>query len=988
MKLLYLISSAIILSGFDWRAKPDKIKPVLPLASDRIVNIPLLELALLENITKRPSKAAAKKNLKAIGKLRKKLRKASKNEAKMLRAELFAAYVKLHNHDVHALHGKIKNEQQRQRWHNRLQASRRNIISIADKLLPLAKSKKAVAHLLYHKHIARYFLADTLSIKRAIVDELAQSNYSLLPKRIRPKAQLLVALHHSPPRLAELRRYQRSRDSNVAIVAYLGEALALPQQRAKVSAALYQASAKVEALSERHKHELLVFSVKLWRKASGNKQDWNTPPLELQNFRHLKATRALIERAALSDWYQGRKVRAIDAYYKLAQDVKIKEYHQQLYRQYLLLNKLHTVEARNSMHFDDALRRLQRDYLAGKKKGERQPLGGMSADYLKTLQVKFVMQELDKAQLASYPLKRKQQAIVIAQRLVVSYPDQQVPVYEKVATAYTKMNAHERSAATWMRLVKDTAHKEKYLHRAIASQSTYLNYSSKPSFKTRVVIPAKHINDYRKLRGMYRKLDGLQPQVNWNSKAHLGLLLLAADKSSTTAVLWDRAIVADSQHAYAKEASAHLLDWYEVEQRWKSLEKISRLLLERKVDVHLERGDVQSKLATALLQQGIIAQQKGQNRVAIAKLAEYKTFKDAPRLDFVTWQLTRLYKKTEQYKKFFATLSDYAVNYPQAKHIRQALLEGGHYAGIMAEEEHAVYFYNRFLRDYQDDKAEPRVRKKLIALYQARGNFFAAIEELSLLQKSAQLTTAQRSVAAMQAIELEFRHGSLKNATAKIDDVIAANIAAGDDLGRVYYYKVTLTIGKRRLNKVSEQDYQQLLKLEQQITRDRDGTSRKRFFNDALALIALVRARRIIVPTVDEYEVLRSENITAYLQQKYADFNRGKATYQQVCKFNRGNICVTALYQLARFGEQYLVNIEKINIADTMSGHIVDPFVRKKNKMLTAIKNTIRHAHDTSIKMARSGKATPLVADQVTWLAKNALDFRNIERSNYFQFSK
>ena len=977
-----------MLSAFNWRAKPDKIKPVLPLASDRVVDIPLLEMALLEKSAKQQRKTTAKKILKEISKLRKNLRKASKNEAKMLRAELFTAYVKLQNHDVQALHGKTSNEQQYQRWHNRLQTSRRNTISTANKLLPLAKNKKAVAHLLYHKHVARYFLADALNTKRAIVAELAQSDYSLLPKRIRHKAELLLALHHLPLQLPELRRYQRSSDRNVAIVAYLGEAMAVPQPRTKVNTALYQASAKAAALSERHKHLLLVFIVKLWRKASGAKQDWNTPPLKLQNFRHLKATRALIERAALSDWYQGHKVRTIDAYYKLAQDVKIKEYRRQLYQQYLRLTKLHSVEARNSMLFDDALRRLQRDYVAGKKKGERQPLGDMSSDYLKELQVKFVMQELDKAQTASYPLKRKQQAIVIAKRLVVSYPDQRVPVYEKVATAYAKMKAHDRSAATWMMLVQDSPQKEKYLHRAIASQSTYLSYSSKPSFKTRVTIPAQHINDYRKLRSMYRKLDRLHPQVNWNSKAHLGLLLIAADKSSTAAVLWDKAIVADSKHDYAKEASAHLLDWYEIEQRWKSLEKISRLLLERKVDVRLKRGDVHSKLATALLQQGIIAQQKGQNKTAIAKLAEYKTFKDVPRLDFVTWQLTRLYKKTEQYKKFFATLSDYAVNYPQAKHMRQALLEAGHYAGIMAEEEHAVYFYNRFLRAYQDDKAEPRIRKKLIALYQAQGNFFAAIEELSLLQKSSQLTTAQRSTAAMQAIELEFRHGSLKNATAKINDIIASNIAADDDLGRVYYYKVTLTIGKRRLNKVAERDYQQLLVLERQITRARNATSSKRFFNDALALIALVRAQRIIVPTVDEYEVLRTKNITAYLQQKYTAFTQGKASYQQVCKLNRGNICVTALYQLARFGEQYLVNMEKINIADTMSGHIVDPFVRKKNKMLTAIKSTIRKAHDTSIKMARSGKATPLIADQVTWLAKNALDFQNIESSNYFQFSK
>ena len=440
MKLLYLISIALILSGFSWPVKHEKIAPVLPLANDRVVNIPLLEVALLEKTAKQHRKAQVKKNLKVINKLRKKLRSAKKREAKILLAELFTAYVKLQNHDVQALHGKLSNEQQRQELRNRLHATRRSIVSISNKLLPLAKSKKAAAHLLYHKHVARYFLAGSIATKRAIVSELAQSNYSLLPKRISLKAQLLVALHHTPIRVNELRRYQRSSDRNIAVVAYLGEAMAMPHQRTKVTNALYKASSKAASLPDRHKHALLVFSVKLWRKASGKKQDWNTPPLKLQNFRNLKATRALIERAAISDWHQGRKRRAIDAYYKLANDTKVKEYRQKLYRQYLLLSKLHTVEARNSKHFDDALRRLQRDYLAEKEQGIKQPLGGLSSAYLKELQIKFVMQELDKAQQANYPLPRKQQAIVIAKRLVVSYPDQQVPVYEKVATAYAKIS--------------------------------------------------------------------------------------------------------------------------------------------------------------------------------------------------------------------------------------------------------------------------------------------------------------------------------------------------------------------------------------------------------------------------------------------------------------------------------------------------------------------------------------------------------------------
>lgn len=990
LKLLYLCLAATALSGFKWPIKNKKIAPVLPLATAKIADLPLLDLALLDNARQQPHKKQLKQHLNAIKTLKKQLRNADKSKRKLLLADLFAAQIRLQNHDIILLHTDIEDEQEKLKTQNRLQNTRKSIVKTANSLVPLAKSRKAIAHLLYHKHVARYFLANAATTKRAIVNELARSKYRILPKHLKHKAQLLIAVHYASANkhLLNLRRYQRFDNRSIATVAYLGEAQSLPRHHKRITTALYQASSKAVSLSNKDKHELLVFSVKLWRRASGRKQDWNTPPLKLQNFRELKATRALIERAAISDWYQGNKRRAIAAYYKLARDATVKEYSKQLYKQFLLLSKLHTVEARNSKYFDDALRRLQRDYLAATAKGVKQPLGGLSADYLKKLHVQFVMEELDKSHSKNYQLKNKIQAVEIAKRLVISYPDQRVPVYEKVAGVYTSIKAYDKSAATWMALVKTTDHKNKYLHRAIASQSTYLNYSSKPRFEAKLAIQAAHINDYRKLRGMYRQLDGLQTSPDWNVKAHLGLLLIAADKNSTAAALWDKAIVANSKHKHAKKAAAHLLSWYEIEQRWVSLENISRLLLKRKVNVPMKQGSLRASLAKSLLQQGITAQQQRKYKLAISKFAEYKTFKGAPQLDFVTWQLSRLYKKTEQYRHFFAMLQDYVVNYPRTKHYRQALLEGAHYAGIMAEEEHAIYFYNRFLQDFEGDRDEVGIRSKLVDLHQAKGNYYNAIYELSMLQKSRHLSAAQKTSAAMRAIELEFRHGSIKNATAKVNGIIAAGIASGNQLGRAYYYKVSLTIGKVELEKVAEQDYKQLLLLERQIANASKQTRQKRFFNDALALITLVKARRIAVPEVKEDEVLRSTNIGGYLQQKFASFKLGRDTYLKICKLNRGNICVNALFQLARFGEKYLTNIDKIKIADTLSGSVVDPFNRKKSRMLTSIKNTIRQAHNTSMKMARSGKATPLVADQVTWLAKNALDFQSIGNSNYFQFSK
>lgn len=960
--LLPLVNTTALSLSF---TKKKTLKPIIPLTNYRLDNIPLLDFATMENIRPLRSEKNADREQDKVKKLQKKLRKAKGNSRKSPLITLFASHILLQNYYLKAL-AKTKTSDSIS-LEKKLEKSRHNIINTAKQLEKLLKNKKTLARIKYHRHVARYFLSNSRRAKAKIVRELATTK-RLLPTNLKEKVTLLSALNKR--QVKHLNNLQQSSNRYLSLTASLAFANSTNNKQQAFSA-LFNSSSQATKLTKKQKQQFLAYSVKIWRKISSNKQDWNLPPLRVEIFRHLKDTRSLIERSAISDWHHGKKDKAIEGYYLLAKDDTIKEYSKKLYHRYLSLAKLRYIEARNGEYYDEALRRLHRDYLAEKKTGNKQPLAGITLAYLQKQYLDFVLKELDRITSRSKNL----QAIEFAKRLVVTYPETKIKVYEKVATTYEKVKNYQQSANTYMVLVKDTPYKEKYLHKASTAQGAYLRYGYRPNFTAKLEIPAQKLNDFITLRNMYRQLDIVQTKLDWRVRSHFGLLLIATGKEATAASIWNDAVVSDSDHAYAKSVSAHLLNWYELEQRWVSLEKISRLLVKRQVKVPSKKP-VPTFLAKALFNLGIAAQQKGQHKVAIAKFEEYKTFKGAPQMDFATYQLSRLYKITKQYRKFFDMLIDYVVNYPKAKYYRQALLEGGRYANMMAEEDHTIYFYQRFLQNFSDSKEEILVRTKLVDIYKAKGNYYDAIQQLVKLHRSYRLKSKQKVAIAQQIVNLEFKHGNIKNAHDKINWLIVNPTTSDKDRALAYYYKVSLLIGQRSFDKINNRDYNNLLSLEKEIFATQRKARNKRHYNNAIALVTLVKAERITVPTVTEDEVLRSPNIEKFLRSRFGNFRAAKTNYLSICKLSQNSVCVRALHELARFSGKYLAEIEKIKIADTLQHKRVSAFKREKKAMLTNINNTISYAHKKSQQLVREGRATPLVADQVTWLIKNTFDFQ------------
>ena len=945
--------------------KKKTLKPIIPLANYQLDDVPLLSFATMENLRPLRSKKIAEREQDNIKKLQKKLKKLKGNNRKSPLITLFASHILLQNYHLKALaNSKNPNPINLEK---KLTNSRRNIIKTAKQLEKLLKNKKTLARIKYHRHVARYFLADSQRAKAKIARELAVSK-RFLPTNLKEKVTLLNAIHKRQTKT--LNDLQQSSNSYLSMTSSLAFANSTNNKKQAFSA-LFNSSSRATKLTKKQKQQFLSYSVKIWRKLSNRKQDWNSPPLRVETFRHLKETRSLIERSAISDWYHNKKDKAIEAYYLLAKDNTVKEYSKKLYYRYLSLTKLRYIEARNGKYYDKALRRLHRDYLAEQQAGNKQPLAGITLGYLQKQYVKFVNHELDRIT----PRSKNLQAIEFAKRLVVTYPETKTKIYEKVATTYERVKDYQQSANTYMVLVKDTSHKEKYLHKASTAQGTYLRYGYQPNFKTKLKISARQLNDYVVLRNMYRQLDLVQTKLDWRVRSHFGLLLIATGKEATAASIWNDAVVSDSDHAYAKSASAHLLNWYELEQRWVSLEKISRLLVKRQVKVPTKQP-VPTFLAKALLNLGVAAQKKGQHKVAIAKFEEYKTFKGEPKMDFVTYQLSRLYKNTKQYRKFFDMLIDYVINYPKAQHYRQALLEGGRYANMMAEEDHAIYFYQKFLQNFTDSQEEIAVRTKLVAIYTSKGNYYDAIQQLVQLHNSHRLKSSQKVSIAQQIVNLEFKHGNIKNAHDKINWLIVNPTTSDKDRALAYYYKASLLIGQRAFDKISTRDYNSLLSLEKEVLAIQRKAKSKRHYNRPIALITLAKAERVPVPTVTEDEVLRSANIEKFLRSRFNNFKSAKTNYLTICKLSQNSVCVRALHELARFSGKYLAEIEKIKIADTLQHKRVAAFKREKTAMVTNINNTINYAHRKSQQLVKEGRATPLVADQVTWLIKNTFDFQ------------
>lgn len=878
------------------------------------------------------------------------------------------------------------NSEKEQAIVKKLHASQNRLQQFINRMLPHLGDKKDVAKVTYHKHVARYLLATSNHQQRKIVQDIRRDSYRLLPPALKRPATLLLTVHKAE-KTKQLRNFQLSGSPHVAIVAYLHDARLNLKSKTKFSSMLHRASKLAITLTPREKSELLAYSVSLWRKQASKAQNWNTPPFELNVFRSLPDVLPLIERSALSDWSHGHKKRAVRMYRKLARDKHSSHYRKQLYMRYLRLAKTFYTEANNSRFYDDALHQLYVDFRADKAKKRTAPLGGITMAQLQELHFTFMMKELAQAKTTAYTKEAKQQTIAMAKKLALTFPKLKEPLYAEIALVYASMRLYDKSAAVYLMLSNNYTKKNAfYLRSAIRMQSLYVSYPAQPVFTKSLVIPAKHITGFAKLTQMYARLDKLQTKVDWHIKSHYGLLLIAAKQEERAVALWTMALAQNPTHNYAKLAATYALPWLETHKKWAKLERLAILLTKRKVALTLPKP-LHVYLEMALMQQGINAERVGNNALAIVKFLAYVKLNKAPQKEFAIYRLTRLYKKEKMYVKFYDTLFNYVRTYPQGKHYRRSLLEAGQYATMTAEVEHAIYFYRTFLKKYPYSAKEISIRKKLISLFKARGDAHSMLTELKLLFKTSAHDKNKLHLA-QEIVALEFEHGVPSNALATINWILAANDVANDKArGKAYYKKAALLIGSRAFSNLDPDTFADLKALKQEIRSAQAKSSKPLHYNSALALVALVNATTSPRTSVTIDAVKRSSDITSMMRNLVRNYSSGRDKHLQVCKLDNSSLCVQALYRLARFAEHYLAEVEKVVIADSLEQSITKPFNAEKQKALKHIRNTIVQAHNKSITMVKQGLVTSLVADQVTWMEKNDLDFQDIGASTYFQLS-
>ena len=978
MKYVYvvLLACPLLLLG------SSSIKPIMPLVQPKTGGLPLMPQALL-GIN---SGLTAKEARKTERWLTKQYKKMAKEFNLAISLDIVDKQLDLQRYYLQQLRKTMVNSEKGQTIVKKLHGSQNRLQQFINHMLPRLGDKKDVAKVTYHKHIARYLLTTNKNQQLKIVQDIRRDSYRLLPPDLKRTATLLLAVHASE-KSKSLRRFQLNGSPHVAIVAYLHAARLNLKNKAKFSTLIHRASKLAVTLTPREKSELLAYSVSLWRKQAAKAQNWNTPPFELKVFRSLPDVLPLIERSALSDWSHGHKKRAVHMYRKLARDKHSTRYRKQLYMRYLRLAKIFYTEANNSKFYDNALHQLYVDFRSDRAKKQATPLGGITMAQLQELHFAFMMKELAQAKTTAYTKELKQQTISMAKKLAITFPKLKEPLYAEIALVYASMRLYNKSAAVYLMLSNSYKKQEAfYLRQAIRMQSLYVSYPAQPVFTKSFVIPPEHITDFAKLTQMYARLDKLQTKVDWHIKSHYGLLLIAARQEERAVALWTMALAQNPKHKYAKLAAVYALPWLEKNKQWAKLERLAILLSKRKVALTLPKP-LHVYLEMALMQQGINAERTGNNALAIVKFSAYVKLNKAPQKEFAVYRLTRLYKKEKLYTKFYDTLFLYVRTYPQGKHYRRSLLEAAQYATMTAEVDHAIYFYRTFLKKYPHSAKEPSIRQKLVNLFKAKGDVHSMLTELKLLFK-ASAHGKNKLRLAQEIIALELEHGVPSNALATINWILTASDVADDKAqGKAYYQKAALLIGARAFTHLDPDTFADLKALKQEIRSTQAKASKPSHYNSALALVALVGATTSPRTAVTVDAVKRSTDITSMLRNLVRNYSAGRDKHLQVCKLDNSSLCVQALYRLARFAEHYLAEVEKVVIADSLEEKITAPFNAEKQQAIKHIRNTIVQAHNKSITMVKQGLATPLVADQVTWMEKNDLDFQDSGASTYFQLS-
>ena len=892
-----------------------------------------------------------------------------------LHDQAYKAYVKLSYYLEDVISGRITNDIKVSKARSDLLSVRRALISHASQSAKLSKEKSVKSQALYHIYVTNYL---TGKGKGNAVKSLLRLQKNNLNSFLVRRAKFLEAVHtveysSNSKKKAAARSITSMIGSLPADAGVSGRLVAaryyagLNRHGHKSSKAnkayrgyLYGASKRVASLSTQEKEQVLSFSTAVWTKAEGRSVNWSKAPMRLASFGENDTVRAIVERSALHEWYAGKKSRAFTKYKTLSKSFAVGVKKAAIDLRILDLYKASS--AKNGASYEKALLAAQKDYLDPGLLGEgNETKVTAMQNEIRNRYKSLAFAELDRAANTRAVKSQRTRAIRMGKSYMATLDDNAKieQVKAKIANIYHLDKQYAQAVSLYRELGETnvsnkTAH---YYKLAIAAQSQLAHWSTKVMWSKQKNQYANHRED---LVSLYRLLGDSNKAQSWYVWSQIGLLNLSLGKADEAFKIWEDGLKKSTQGAYPAHAAGYMLTAYSGSKNWNKLETLARLTRTAKMNPVYKNKSVNTYnlLALALLEGGKEAMDSNQYAVAVKKLEEFvNKFTKASRRDEGTFSLASAYRGNSQHKNAIDTLVAFTKDYRKSSYYKQALLNGGDWSVEMAFEDSAIYFYQKFHRDYKKDGDAHRIRNELIALYQGR-EIYGQANDL--------LVEIGSDKALMAAMDNEIANGSESDAIAIANTVLkkrnATEAAKAEALGAKGRFAA-------RSNK-----YQELVSIEKQLNSLSGGTyESQESLGEIRYLIAESKSKGIL----SEYYNLTLTNPEAELNKRYAKYLKVRDSYHLVCEAGQSSFCAPAMNNLARLSEKFLQHLEDINIQETLAKNVVDKFNGRKQAIFNEATRTSQRSDAKAVEVVVQGNTNPNWTQAVLW--QNSSDW-NFER--------
>ncbi len=944
--------------------------PILPLSADAKGQAPFFAAALRDAdlAQRRPEdEEGATRLAQELKEIRGDLSRSQGGRALELSEQAVENATVLAYYFEDVLSGRLEGDRSKARAN--FDAMRNVAVTHANALQKLTNDEGVRAKARYHALSLDFAAGKNRGATAAAMAKLADGK---LPAAMKSRARLALVLVEVDAGSKKALKEVAGLAKGLSAEAQIGVRLTAARAAARAHDASYRthlsaAVAKSAGLSEAAKTSVLKFSLGVWQTAEAGRFAWDKAPFSLKAFSDTVAAQAISERIALAAWAKGDRAGSIKRYENLASAFAGRGEKAELDLRALDLRRADG----NVRGYEQALIRAEKSYLDPQALGEgKEAQVKVVAAEISRRHGELVMGEIARASSPSVSKAERSTAIAMADAYVLSIDDaaKQENVRAKVGSLYALNGQHREAVALFKELAEESKTNAKhYLASAVDSQSILASWPKEAPWGG---YKAGDENERSQLLDLYVKLGAEGgKKASWPMLAQTGLLQVSLNQVDLAFKGWTVALKVDGQGTHAANAAGWMLTAYEKAGEWAALESVSRIVLKREVAAVFKgsRVDAMQLLGLALLEGGKDAMDEAKFKVAVAKLKEFvKDHAASKRHDEGFFLLASAFRGDGQHKSSIETLISFTERYPSSKFYRQALLNGGDWSAPMAYEENAIFFWQRFVNNFNADSEAGRVRDGLTSLYLGRGLYAEAISTLDQTVKSPSAGAEKKADALVSIMQLEERHGAVARAERAADLLIKASDAPEAAKAQAFGVKARAFA---KAGKAVE-----LKQLEAQVQGIGSGSIESQ---ETLGEIRFYIASAASYTVLKKFFNLALKDPNETIEKRYAAFNGARTAFNAVCDAGQSSFCAPAMHRLARLAEEFSKSLDDVEIQEQLAKNVVDKFKARKQHVQNEATRVVQIADSKAVSTVKQGFTDPEWTQAVLW--QNASDW-NFER--------